>query len=117
MVRGPGELTLLTVVIRIAYEHVKYAVDAKHSAGLFTAPTVAELLAGGRADIDAVARRATADLAKTQAQFVRNPGVEAPAITIGGVLLIVLWVMGQYIGRIHTEVKERPLYVVRDMLE
>jgi len=36
---------------------------------------------------------------------------------LGGVLLIVLWVMGQYIGRIHTEVKERPLYVIRDMLE
>ncbi|GAH69562.1 unnamed protein product, partial [marine sediment metagenome] len=36
---------------------------------------------------------------------------------IGGVILVVLGVIGQYIGKIHTEVKQRPLYVIRDMIE
>jgi glycosyltransferase involved in cell wall biosynthesis len=36
---------------------------------------------------------------------------------LGGILLLVLGVIGQYIGRIHIEVKKRPLYVVRDKLE
>ncbi len=52
-------------------------------------------------------------------------GVAVPGYTsivvsmffLGGIVLIVLWVMGQYIGRIHTEVKQRPLYVIRDMIE
>ena len=36
---------------------------------------------------------------------------------LGGLVLVVLWAVGQYIGRIHTEVKQRPLYVIRDMIE
>lgn len=35
---------------------------------------------------------------------------------IGGVQLIVLGVIGEYIGRIYTEAQNRPLYVIRDKI-
>ncbi len=35
---------------------------------------------------------------------------------IGGVQLITIGILGEYIGRIYEEIKQRPLYVVAEKL-
>jgi glycosyltransferase involved in cell wall biosynthesis len=45
------------------------------------------------------------------------PGLASIAVFLsflGGIQLLVLGLMGEYIARIHDEVKDRPLYLVRD---
>jgi len=38
----------------------------------------------------------------------------ATVLCMGGIQLVGLWLMGQYLGRTYDEVKQRPLYVVAD---
>lgn len=38
----------------------------------------------------------------------------ATLLILGGMNLMVLWILGEYVGRMYEEVKRRPLYIVRN---
>jgi glycosyltransferase involved in cell wall biosynthesis len=37
-------------------------------------------------------------------------------LLIGGIILLVLGIIGEYIGRIYGEIKQRPLYIIKDKI-
>ena len=37
-------------------------------------------------------------------------------LLIGGIILLVLGIIGEYVGRIYGEIKQRPLYIIQDKL-
>lgn len=37
-------------------------------------------------------------------------------LLIGGIILLVLGIIGEYVGRIYGEIKQRPLYIIRDKI-
>ena len=47
---------------------------------------------------------------------IGNPTIVAVVLFIGGLQLICLGIIGQYIGRIYDEVKHRPRYIVSQLV-
>jgi len=47
---------------------------------------------------------------------VGNPSIVAVVLFVGGLQLICLGIIGQYIGRIYDEVKHRPRYIVSQLV-
>jgi dolichol-phosphate mannosyltransferase len=37
-------------------------------------------------------------------------------ILIGGMILATLGIIGEYVGRIYNEIKQRPLYIIKDKM-
>src|ERR1700733_14158553 len=90
----------MTVWVGFNQTAVAYERDARHAGE--TKYTLRKML---RFSLDAIT------------SFSHLPGFGSITIAIlllGGIQLIALGVIGEYVGRIYDEVKHRPLYIVRD---
>lgn len=49
----------------------------------------------------------------TNASIAGWSSIQATVLILGGVQLMVLWILGEYVGRLYEEVKQRPIYIIR----
>jgi polyisoprenyl-phosphate glycosyltransferase len=94
---------------------VRFAFDAVSSFSYF--PLQAATLLGFMISALAFLCIPVIAYARIKHQFV--PGVTTTLfalLLLGGIQLITVGVIGEYVGRIYDEVKRRPLYVVRDRI-
>jgi dolichol-phosphate mannosyltransferase len=49
-------------------------------------------------------------------QIIGSIAIIVSAFFIGGVQLLIIGILGEYIGRIFTEVQKRPLYLIKQKL-
>ena len=45
------------------------------------------------------------------------PSIVCIMLFFGGIQLIFLGVIGEYIGRIYNEVKQRPIYIIKELVK
>lgn len=58
-------------------------------------------------------------IARTLISGIDTPGYASTMVvllTLGGLILTSLGVIGEYLGRVYEEVKSRPLYIIRDVI-
>jgi hypothetical protein len=95
---------------------VRFSIDA--ITGFSYVPLqLASTLGFALAGISLLAIVAAAILRLTTGAIVGQASTLILVLLLGGIQLIFLGIIGEYLGRIYDEVRARPLFVVREVLE